>query len=201
MIRILIVEEAGLLRDALRTVLSSQSDLTVVADLARVDDIPQEVRRVHPDVVVVNSERVGPELVRLLAEAGGMSPETALVVVTGDRSPESLAAALRVGVRGFLAADLGPEDLIDVVRTVSAGERVVDAAIAVAALLPSDNPLSERERQVLRAVADGLPLQEIGRQLHLAYGTVRNHLSRILRKTGARNRIEAVRRAHEEGWI
>lgn len=201
MIRILIVEEAGLLRDALRTVLSSQSGLTVVADLARVEDIPKEVRRTRPDVVVVNSERIGSELVRLLDETSGASPGTALVVVTADRSPESLAAALRVGVRGFLGADIGPEDLIDVIRTVSVGERVVDAAIAVAALLPSDNPLSERERQVLRAVADGLPLPEIGRQLHLAYGTVRNHLSRILRKTGTRNRIEAVRRAHDEGWI
>ncbi|MDG4766097.1 response regulator transcription factor [Solwaraspora sp. WMMD406] len=201
MIEIMIVEAVGLLRGALDAVLSSQDDLRVVAGVADVGRLAQEVRRVRPDVVVIGTKRFGPELAGVAAEVSATSPTSRLLVLCAERSPESLAAALRAGVRGFVDADIAPADLMDLVRRVSAGERVVDGAMAVAALRPSANPLTSRERQVLWAVADGLPLREIGRDQHLAYGTVRNHLSRILRKTGARNRLEAVRRAQEEGWI
>ncbi|GFJ94478.1 response regulator transcription factor [Phytohabitans rumicis] len=87
------------------------------------------------------------------------------------------------------------------VRSVAAGHRVIDPVVAAAVLNPPLNPLTERERQVLRAAAEGLPAREIADRLYLAHGTVRNRMSAILRKTGARNRLEAIRRAQERGWL
>ncbi|MFY1631832.1 response regulator transcription factor [Solwaraspora sp. WMMB335] len=201
MIRILLVEELGLVRDALRTVLSSEDDMAVVVDVAAVGHVVPEVQRVRPDVVLVNTDRVGPEIIRMARAVTTSFPATGVLVISASRSPEALSAALRAGVRGFVGTDIAPADLVKLVRAMAAGESVVDDAVAVAALRPSENPLTERERQVLQAVADGWPLREIGTGLHLSYGTVRNYLSRIMRKTGSRNRIEAIRRAQQEGWI
>jgi two-component system response regulator DesR len=200
-IRIVIVEEMSLLRRALCAVLSNEDDLEVVADLSATGDILSVVQATQPDVVVIDSELRGfnllSEVQKLLAEA----PEVAVLALSRRRSPQILREALQAGVRGFVGKDLAPAELARLVRAVAGGELVVDAVAAVAALKPPKSPLTKREREVLKIAAEGLPLKEIARRLYLAHGTVRNHLSAILRKTGSRNRMEAIRHAQRDGWL
>ena len=201
MIRVLIVEEMGLLRGALRMMLSSEDDVEVVADLAPSADIVSVVRRERPDVVLIDIELADVDLPAVLRQLGGRARGSAVLALSSQRCPETLQVALRAGVRGFVDKNLPPAELVRLVRLVAAGERVIDPVTAVAALSPPVGPLTVREREVLRAAAEGLPLKEIACRLYLAYGTVRNHLTVILRKTGARNRLEAVRRAQRNGWL
>ncbi|WP_460916429.1 response regulator [Plantactinospora veratri] len=200
-IRIVIVEEMGLLRGALRAVLSSEEDLDVVADLHEPGELVALVRRRRPDVVVVDMELPGADMLDVVAQLGTEAPGSAVLALSTQLTPEALQRAIRAGARGFVDKNLPPAELARLVRAVAFGERVFDPVAAVAALNPPESPLTNRELEVLRVVAEGLPLKEIARRLYLAHGTVRNHLSVILRKTGTRNRLEAVRQAQRAGWI
>jgi two-component system response regulator DesR len=199
--RILIVEEVVLLRRALRTVLSNEDDLEVIADVPRVQDALGLARAVRPDVLVIDIEAGGPAAWAFVDRLAREVPECAVLALSAVPGPEALQAALRAGVRGFVGKDLPPAELVDQIRAVLKGELVVDPGAAVAALNPPPSPLTDREREVLRVAAEGLPLKEIANRLFLAHGTVRNHLSSIMRKTGTRNRMEAIRRARQDGWI
>lgn len=199
MIRIVIVEEVGLLRAALATVLSSEDDLEVVAELSTLAEAVAAVQVDSADVAVVDVAGVGVyQDVRRLTEA---APGCAVLLLNAARDSEMLQEALRAGARGFVGRDLPPAELAGLVRLVARGEVVIDPAAAAAALGPSTNPLTDRERQVLRVAAEGVPVKEIARRLFLAHGTVRNHLSAIIRKTGTRNRLQAIRRAQQDGWL
>lgn len=197
-IRIAIVEEVGLLRSALGAVLSNEDDLEVVAELSTLDEFAATPRAKAADVAVVGVAGAGLRGLRWLTEA---APDCAVLLLNAVRDPELLQEALLAGARGFVGRDLPPAELAGLVRLVARGEVVVDPATAVAALGPSTNPLTDRERQVLRIAAEGVPIKEIARRLFLAHGTVRNHLSSILRKTGTRNRLQAIRRAQQDGWL
>jgi len=198
----MIVEGMGLLRGALRAVLSSEDDLEVVADVADYDKIVPEVCQGRPDVVVVDMGLPGCDLPALVTRLGVEAPDCVVLPLSTRTGPEALREAVRSGLRGLVSKDLPPAELIKLVRAVADGEPV-DPVVEAGILQPSDpaNPLSRREREVLRVAAEGVPLKEIARQLFLAHGTVRNHLSSILRKTGTRNRLEAVRRAQQDGWL
>ncbi|MEV4755937.1 response regulator transcription factor [Micromonospora sp. NPDC049559] len=201
MIRIVIVEEMGLLRGALRAVLSGEDDLEVVADLPESGDVLAVIRTKRPDVVLVDVELRGLDMLATVQKLLVEAPRTAVLALGAQDSPRILSEALRAGVRGFVGKDLQPAELARLLRAVAAGEVVLDPAAAVAALSPPENPLTRREREVLHVAAEGLPLKEIARRLYLAHGTVRNHLSAILRKTGSRTRLEAIRRAQRAGWL
>ncbi|MBF9134326.1 response regulator transcription factor [Plantactinospora sp. S1510] len=201
MIRIVIVEEMGLLRGALRAVLSSEEDLDVVGDLHEAGELVAVARARRPDVVVVDLELPGADMLAVVARLAEAAPGSAVLALSTQLTPEALQRAIRAGARGFVDKNLPPAELARLVRAVAAGERVFDPVAAVAALNPPESPLTDRELEVLRIVAEGLPLKEIARRLFLAHGTVRNHLSVILRKTGTRNRLEAVRRAQRAGWL
>ncbi|WP_422774750.1 LuxR C-terminal-related transcriptional regulator [Plantactinospora sp. WMMC1484] len=195
------MEEMGLLRGALRAVLSSEEDLDVVADLHDPGELVAVSRRRRPDVVVVDMELPGADMLDVVTRLGVEAPDSAVLALSTQLTPEALQRAIRAGARGFVDKNLPPAELARLVRAVAFGERVFDPGAAVAALKPSDSPLTRRELEVLRVAAEGLPLKEIARRLFLAHGTVRNHLSAIMRKTGTRNRLEAVRQAQQAGWI
>jgi two-component system response regulator DesR len=108
---------------------------------------------------------------------------------------------MEAGASAFLVKDSPAEELAAAVRRVLAGERVIDPALAAAALSAGPNPLSARERDVLAASADGSTIGDVAVRLHLSEGTVRNYLSAAIRKTSARNRIEAVQAAERQGWL
>jgi two-component system, NarL family, response regulator DesR len=196
-IGVVIVEEMGLLRSALSAVLSSESDVEV---LAEVDSVERVTGR--PDVIVVDLDlAAAKDALTAVARVRVRLPGAAVLAMSARWSADLLLRAVEAEVLGFVSKDLSPDRFVRLVRLIARGERVIDPRVAAAAFNPPTNPLTERERDVLRAAAEGLPPKEIATRLHLAHGTVRNRLSDIMRKTGARNRLEAIRVAREKGWL
>lgn len=201
MIHVVVAEEMVLLRGALCAVLSSEEDMDVVADVAEDGELLTVVRRYRPEVVVLTLRPELPDPVATVAKLGVEVPGTAVLAMSDRWSPVLVEAALAAGARGLVGKDGSLADLVQAIRAVAAGGRAIDPAAAMAVLSPPEVPLTARELDVLRVAAEGLPLKEIAARLFLAHGTVRNHLSAILRKTGARNRMEAVWRARRDGWL
>ncbi|MET8202342.1 MULTISPECIES: response regulator transcription factor [Micromonospora] len=201
MIHVVVAEEMGLLRGALSAALSGEEDMEVVADVEGVGDVVKVVRRYRPQVVVLALTPDLPDPVEVVTRIGVEAPEVAVLAMSPRWSPALVEAALAAGARGLVGKDGSLPELVRAIRTVAAGERALDPSAAAAVLWPAESPLTPREMDVLRMAAEGLPLKEIAVRLHLAHGTVRNHLSAILAKTGARNRLEAVWRARCDGWL
>jgi two-component system response regulator DesR len=201
-IRIVLVEPTGLWRRALALALSNEDDLDVVAELARLDAATAIAEAVRPDVVVVDiGSFADSDDLAATQEIGNMLPDCAILVLADPAVPGAMRQALRPHVRGLFDKDSGPRALAQCIRRVVEGERVIDPRIAVAALCAPANPLTSREREILRVATLGVPSVEIAARLHLSVGTVRNYLSVIIRKTGGRNRMEAIRLAAEAGWL
>jgi two-component system, NarL family, response regulator DesR len=200
-IRVMIVEDIDLVRGALAAVLSSEKDIEVVAALAASGDVLAAARKHQPDVTVIDVPRCDPAGLRLPRLLCQELPENRVVVLSPQRTAEALRHVLAAGLRGFLDNDTPPRELVESVRRVAAGEWVIDPVLAAATLHMAPIPLSERQRDVLRLAGAGLPATEIARRLFLSPGTVRNYLSVAIRKTGARNLLEAVRHAEEAGWL
>ncbi|GAA0493194.1 DNA-binding response regulator [Paractinoplanes deccanensis] len=201
MIRILLVEPMTLLRGALAATLSLEDDLTVAAALGCLDEAPAMARAVSPDVAVVNVGLLAGDGLRLFGRLGVEQPGCAMLVLAGPDDPALLNRALDVHVRGVVGTQAAPCELVRGIRRLARGERVIDAGLAVAVVAAPRSPLSERELDVLSVAASGAPSAEVAARLHLAAGTVRNYMSVILHKTGARNRLEAVRLAEDAGWL
>jgi two-component system response regulator DesR len=191
----------NLLRGALAAVLSLEADMDVVGDLGRLDDVLALARAVPPDVAIINIDLLADDGLSTVALLNAELPDCAILVLAGVDAPGRLSRALDGHVRGFIGKQSAPCELICGVRKLARGERVIDSYLAVAVLGAPRNPLSPRERDVLSVAATGLPSREVAAKLHLTAGTVRNYISAILRKTGARNRLEAVRVAEDAGWL
>jgi two-component system response regulator DesR len=201
LIRVVVAEEMRLLRTALCAALSSEEEIEVVAEVTGTAELSDVVRRHRPDVVLVDLASDVPQPVDVVADITEAGPDTAVLAMGRRWSPAVVGDLLAAGVRGLIGKDAPLEALVGAVRELAAGGKVIDAEAAVTALRPPSSPLTRREVEVLRVAAEGLPLKEIARRLFLAHGTVRNHLSAIMRKTGARNRMEAVWRARRDGWM
>jgi len=188
-IRVLLVLNRPLFRGALASALAGEQDLDVVGEY----DSTCQLGGTAADVAVVD--------VDALDHHGGPAPSLfgplqigSVVVLTAERVYKTPRCAVADWVRGLVAKDRGVETLVDTVRRVAAGERVMEPA-------PPGNPLTDRELEVLRMAADGLPSTTIADDLNLTVGTVQNYISAIVRKTGSRNRLEAVRAANLAGWL
>src|SRR6266542_2412216 len=134
-------------------------------------------------------------------EINNVFPGCALLVLVDPAAPRAMGDVLGPRVRGIFGKDGGPCLLARYIRLVAEGKRVIDPTLAFAALCAPANPLTAREREILRVATSGVPSSEIAARMHLAVGTVRNHLSTIIRKTGGRNRMEAISAAKAAGWI
>lgn len=201
MIRVLLGQKGKLVRGAIAAVLSRAPDLTVVAQLSRGDDIAGAVRKDAVDIAVLDARLPGVTPVNELCEA--LISHCPVLLLTDPEANDLLCARLaRLSPRvGFIATESSPDLLVESVRRVVRGEAVLDTALALAILTAGRSPLTRRECEVLGLAAEGLRTTEIAEKLFLSAGTVRNHLSRILTKTGARTRIAAIRTAQEKGWI
>ncbi|SCG45514.1 two component transcriptional regulator, LuxR family [Micromonospora echinaurantiaca] len=199
--RLLIAEDQGMMRSALATLLDLEDDLTVVAQVARGDEVVAAVEQVRPDVCLLDIELPGRSGLDVIGDVVRAVPSCAVVIVTTFGRPGYLRRALQAGARAFLVKDDPVEDLAAAIRRVLAGEIVVDPQLAARTLGASPNPLSERERQVLTASADGATIADVAARLHLSPSTVRNYLSAAIGKTDTRNRAEAYRRARDQGWL
>jgi two-component system response regulator DesR len=201
-IRILLAEDQHIIRSALATLLGLEDDLDIVAE-ADTGAAALSMALVHrPDVAVLDIDMPG-ELDGLDAAAriAEKVPCCRMLMLTAYGKPGHLRRALAAQVHGFVLKTAPPDDLLAAVRKVAAGERVLDPSLAVTAWDLADNPLTSRETDVLRLVAEGAEATEIAARLYLSAGTVRNYLTGIVAKLNARNRTDAVRIASEAGWI
>ncbi|MFH8385756.1 response regulator [Kitasatospora sp. NPDC018058] len=200
MIRVVLAEDQGMVLGAFASLLDLQPDITVVATATNGDDALAAVREHRPDVLVTDIEMPGRTGLELAAELYRMGDPTRVLIVTTFARSGYLRRAVDAGVAGYVLKDAPIGELAAALRRVHAGERVVAPELAVAAWDAAD-PLTDRERELLRAVADGASNGEIAARLFLAEGTVRNYLSTAMAKLGARNRTEAARTAMSRGWL
>ena len=201
MIRILLAEDQGMVREALAALLSLEGDIEVVAQVSRGDEVVDAAVASEAEVAILDIEMPGLTGIEAAALLRRKRPAIKIVIVTTFGRPGYLRRAMESGADAFLVKDAPASQLAEAVRRVLRGERVIDPTLAAAALAEGANPLTSRERDVLAAAADGSANAEVARQLHLSEGTVRNYLSAAIQKTGARNRTEAVRIAREKGWL
>jgi two-component system response regulator DesR len=200
-IRLLLADDQALVRGALAALLSLEPDLTVVAEVGRGDEVVAEARRTAPDVALLDVEMPGLDGIAATAALRAAVPACRVLVVTTFGRPGYLRRAMEAGANGFVVKDTPARQLADAVRRVHAGLRVVDPTLAAETLAAGASPLTERETEVLRAARGGGTVADLAAALHLSEGTVRNHLSAAIGKTGARNRAAAVRIAEEHGWL
>jgi two-component system response regulator DesR len=200
-IRVLIAEDMHMIRGALTALLDLEQDMEVVAELDRGDQILDAAMRTKPDVAVLDIGLPGLNGLTAAEQLHDNLPGCRTLVLTGMTRPGNLLRALKVGVRGFIPKDAPAQMLADGIRKVAAGQRVIDPELVAAALETGASPLTGRETDVLREAENGTSTEAIGAQLALAAATVRNYLSNAISKTGARNRIDAIRIARDAGWL
>jgi two-component system response regulator DesR len=201
MISILLAEDTAILRDTLVAVLDLEEDMKVVAQVAHGDQILPAARRWHPDVAILDIDLPGQDGLTAAGQLAADLPECRVLILTALAQPTNLRTALAANVAGFLAKDTPAVDLIQSIRKIADGERVIDPTVALAALDARPSPLTPRETDVLRLQAEGLDPREIAGRLFLSHGTVRNYLASATDKLGARNRIHAIRIATDNDWL
>lgn len=201
MIRVLIAEDQAMMRGALALLLDLERDIHVVSRVGRGDEVVDAAREHRADVALLDIEMPGMSGIDAAAELRDKAPQCRVLIVTTFGRAGYLRRALDAGVRGFVIKDDPVEDLAQCVRRVVAGSTVVDPGLAEDARLAPPNPLTEGERRVLSAAADGAPIAELATRLHLSERTVRNYLSSTIGKTGSRTRAEAALYARDQGWL
>lgn len=201
MIRVVLAEDQAMVRGALRALLTLEGDITVVAEVGNGNQALEEVLALRPDVVLLDIEMPGADGLAVAAALRDALPACRCLILTTFGRPGYLRRAMESGAAGYLLKDAPAHELAAAIRRVVAGERVIDPELAAAALSDGATPLTPRERAVLTASRNGAGIAEIAGQLYLAEGTVRNHLSNVIQKLGARNRIEAARIAEQKGWL
>lgn len=201
MIRVLLADDQALVRGALAAMLGLERDIEVVAQVGSGDDVLSAAREHHPDVALLDVQMPGKDGLDAAAELHTALPSCRVIVCTTFGRPGYLSRAMAAGAAGFVVKDAPPENLVDAVRRVHAGLRVVDPVLAAESLATGSSPLTSREREVLLAARDGGTVAEVARAVHLSEGTVRNHLSAAIGKTAARTRADAIRRAEDQGWL
>jgi two-component system response regulator DesR len=200
-IRVLVADDQALVRGALAAMLGLEPDIEVVAQASSGDEVLVAARATVPDVALLDVQMPGKDGITAAAELHRELPSCRIVVCTTFGRPGYLSRAMAAGAVGFVVKDAPPEQLVDAVRRVHAGLRVVDPALAAESLSTGQSPLTDRERDVLRVASSGGTIADVARILSLSQGTVRNHLSSAIGKTGARTRAEAARLAEDRGWL
>ena len=200
-IRLLLADDQALVRGALATLLDLEPDMTVVAEVGRGDEVVAAARESNPDVALLDVEMPGMDGIEATRALRAVLPDVKVVIVTTFGRPGFLRRALVAGANGFVVKDTPARQLADAVRRVNSGLRVVDPTLAADSLAVGESPLTARETEVVRAARAGGSVSDIAAAVFLSEGTVRNHLSAAIGKTGARNRADAVRIAEENGWL
>jgi two-component system response regulator DesR len=201
MIRVLLAEDQGMMRGALALLLRLEPDIDVVAEVGSGTEVVPAALATRPDVALLDIEMPGGSGLDAAAALREQLPGCKVLIVTSFGRAGYVRRAMEAGASGFLVKDGPVEELAAAIRRVLAGERVIDPSLAAAALSAGPNPLTDREREVLSAAADGSMIADIAKRLHLSESTVRNYLSAAIGKTNARNRIEAVQAARSSGWL
>jgi two-component system response regulator DesR len=200
-IRVLIAEDQTMVRGALAALLEMEPDIHVVAEAANGREAERLTRELKPNVAVTDIEMpewTGLEFATSLKESGS---KTRVIILTTFARPGYLRRAMDAGACGYLLKDRPASELAAAIRRVNEGLRAIDPALAAEAWNADQDPLNDRERQVLQRAGDGRSSAEIAAELRLSEGTVRNYLSDAIAKLGAANRVDAARIARQRGWL
>ncbi|KGR90645.1 transcriptional regulatory protein DesR [Ureibacillus massiliensis 4400831 = CIP 108448 = CCUG 49529] len=201
MIRIVIAEDQGMLLGAMKSLLNMEDDMEVVGLAKNGEEAIQLVEQLQPDVCIMDIEmpgKTGLDAAEFLFE---QQHNCKIIILTTFARPGYFERARKAGVRGYLLKDSPIEELVQSIRTIMDGRRIFAPELVDFVYEDeSENPLTERESQVLELVAEGKTTKEIASELYLSTGTVRNYISTILDKLGVGNRIEAISRFKEKGW-
>ncbi len=201
MIRVLLAEDQGMVRGAIASLLGLESDIEVVAQVSRGDEVLGAARSTEPDIALLDIEMPGQTGLDAASELARAMPSVRILILTTFGRPGYLRRAMEDGAAGFLLKDAPASELASAIRRAVAGERIVDPGLAAAALSEGDSPLTPRELEVLEASRRFVTVADLASALYLSPGTVRNHLSSAMQKLDARNRAEALRTAEEKGWL
>jgi two-component system, NarL family, response regulator DesR len=201
MIRVLLAEDQAMVRGALAALLELEGDIEIVAQAGRADEVVAQALAAQPDVALLDIEMPGGDGLEAAASLRQALPTCRTLILTTFGRPGYLRRAMESGAVGFLLKDAPAAQLATAIRRAVAGERIVDPALASAALSDGNNPLTERERETLAAASHGASIAEIAAVLVLSEGTVRNYLSTAIQKLGAQNRVEAAHFAEQKGWL
>ncbi|MCI0343865.1 MAG: response regulator transcription factor, partial [Chloroflexi bacterium] len=210
-LRILICDDHPLFRQGLRRLLETVRDFEVVAEVERGDEVLPAIRKKRPDVVVLDVELPGGSGIGALEQVRSELPEARVLMLSGFSDPTRVRAALRGGADGYVLKNAPPAELLEAIRRVGAGRSVLAPAVAeaVATSLRAEpeeerarrllSALSDREREVLRLAAAGESNAGIGKRLFISEGTVKNHMTHILRKLEVEDRTQAAILAVKHG--
>ncbi len=211
MIRVLLVEDQTLMRQGLRTILELEPGFEVVGEASDGQEAVEQALALRPDLVLMDVQMPRMNGVEATRQITALVPHTQVVILTTFDYDEYVFDGIKAGARGYLHKDMPAGELLATVQRVHAGESIIQPSIATRMIAefsrrqtptaPAVEPLSERERDVLRLLADGLSNKEIAARLVLAEGTIKNHVSTILDKLHAANRTQAARMARDQGLI
>jgi two-component system response regulator DesR len=200
-LKILLAEDVAMVRGAFVALIELEPDLKVVSAIENGRDIVPAALAYHPDVAIIDIDLPGLDGLSAAEQLHDVLPTCRTLIVTNLARAGTLRRALACHVSGYLLKDAPPELLTSAIRRVASGSKVIDPQLALSAWEGDQNPLSRREHEVLRLVAEGAEPTDIAAALHLSVGTVRNYVTTIVTKLNARNRVEAVKIAHEAGWL
>jgi two-component system, NarL family, response regulator DesR len=200
-VRVLLAEDQAMVRGAIAALLALEEDIEIVAEASRGDEVVASALESGPDVALLDVEMPGGDGLDAAAALREKLPSCRVIILTTFGRAGYLKRAMENGASGFLLKDAPSSELAKAIHSVMRGERVVDPDLAALALSAGDNPLTEREREVLAASEGGATIEDVAARLYLSEGTVRNYLSTAIKKLGTRNRIEAARLAEKRGWL
>lgn len=199
MIKIVIAEDQGMLLGAMKSLLNMEDDMEVIGLAQNGEEAVKQVRELRPDICIMDIEmpvKTGLDAAEILKD-----DDCKIIILTTFARPGYFERARKAGVRGYLLKDSPIEELVNSIRVIMDGRRIYAPELVDFVYEDdSENPLTERESQVLELVAEGKTTKEIASELFLSAGTVRNYISTILDKLGVGNRIEAIQRFRDKGW-
>lgn len=200
MIRVLIAEDQGMLRGALGSLLAFEEDIEIVGEASHGKDALKMILSLHPDVCLMDIEMPYQSGLEVAEKVMKRFPSCKIIILTTFARPGYFEQAVRIGVHGYLLKDGSIEELVESIRSVMRGKREFSPELIFGSM-KADNPLTEREQEVLRMASQGNTSKEISQKLYLSAGTIRNYMSEIISKLGVKNRTEAVTVAKENGWL
>ncbi|NOJ72042.1 response regulator transcription factor [Paenibacillus alvei] len=201
MIRVVIAEDQQMLRGAFASLLKFEDDIEVLAEVADGKQAWEAIQQHKPDVCVVDIEMPHMNGLELAMQIRNANLPCKIMIVTTFARPGYLQKAMNAQVNAYLLKDEPIDYLIESIRRVMAGERVISTDLGAVLFMNNENPLSEREAEMLRLTKEGMTTSEISKSLFLTIGTVRNYLSSAIQKLDAESRQQAAAIAEEKGWL
>ncbi|NWL15354.1 MULTISPECIES: response regulator transcription factor [unclassified Pseudoalteromonas] len=204
MIKVYLVEDQALVRDAVAALLSLDFNIEVIGQACNGRDALNEIsalsKDLHPDIILTDIEMPSINGIELSEQIAAKYPAINMVIMTTFSRAGYIRRSLNAGVKGFILKEAPSEELINALKKVMQGQKVIDPELAINALDDAD-PLTDKERKALKLASDGLKTSEIAKQLYISEGTTRNYLSDAIAKLNATNRIDAARIARQKGWL